>query len=323
MTVTVATIQKGTVLKFNNRGLPWPQDQQICLCHADFITDPILSDLLTDHSCFAIPKLAIDENNQFILHFSELYLTLLIHLILVLKVTCLYPLTAMTTFNGEEDTHLHKCLLVKTFFRFPQDQADNNYNPLHEPSSDEDDDSEEEAEVIQQVQASHHSQHLAQVWGSSCNVHFASVASTSTPAFASGTSIPPTTSTSATAPTSAATSGSTPILTATPTHRASHVPVNPSRTFDLLKLVPSKPWSTNWSSTPGLYTGEITSMEPKIKQAYMLAVEGTSATGLHLSTSSLDALADQFQNSLAMWQKVEISLRSCILSDYLFCEQFI
>ena len=218
-----------------------------------------------------------------------------------LKVTCLYPLTAMTAFNGEEAACLHKCLSAKTFFRFPQDWANNNYDPLHEPSSDEDDSEEEEEEVIWQVQASCCSQHLAQVQGSSHNVCFASATSTSTPASASGISNPPTMSTSATAPMSAVTSGSTPISTAAPPCRASNVPVNPiqpRRTFDLLKLVPSKPWSTDWSPTPGLYTGKITSMEPKIEQAYMLAVEGTSATGLHLSAPSLDALADQFRNLL-------------------------
>ena len=65
------------LLKFNNRGLPQPQDQQIRLRHAAFTIVPTLSDLLTDHYCFTIPKLAIDGNSRFVLHFSELSLTIL------------------------------------------------------------------------------------------------------------------------------------------------------------------------------------------------------------------------------------------------------
>ena len=65
------------LLEFNNRGLPQLQDQQIRLHCAAFTTYPTLSDLPTDCYHFAIPKLVIDGNNRFVLHFSKLSLTIL------------------------------------------------------------------------------------------------------------------------------------------------------------------------------------------------------------------------------------------------------
>ena len=162
----------------------------------------------------------------------------------------------MIAFDGNNAAQLHTCLLVKTFFRFPWDQANNNYCLLDKPSSDEDsEDSEEEAEMIQQVQALHHSQHIVQAQTSTCNVCLAA-----------------STSNSASAPTS------------TPTHQApaaqfDHLRLG--RVFDLLKSVPLKPWSTDWTPTLECYAGMITTQQPKIEQAYMLA-GGENCGGLHL-----------------------------------------
>lgn len=272
------------VLEFGNRGLQRPQDQQIRLRRAAFnIPDPTISDLLTDRYRFAIPKLAIDGNNRFVLHFSELYShhpvalpDVHIHSI----VTRSHPLTGLITFDGDEVARLHTCLSAKFFHSFPLDRADNSYDPLHEPSSDSEDDTEEEAEVIRQVQASRRSQRLAQAHTSSRSVRFATEAS-----------IPTSTSTSTTTSTS----------TSDPTHRAPNATVNPlrpRRTFDLLESVPSKPWSTNWTPTPGRYSGTITSGELKVDQAYALAVKGNQNDGLHLSSLLLGAIADEYRQLL-------------------------
>ena len=206
----------------------------------------------------------------------------------------------MTTFDGDEAAWLHTCLLAKTIFRFPWDRADNDYNPFHEPSSDEENISEEESEVIQQVQASRHLQRLGQAHASSCNVRFAATTSTST---STPMSTSTSTSTSSSTPTSTSTSTLTPTSTSAPAHRAlNDVPVNPlqpSRTFDLLESVPSKPWSTNWTPTPGCYSGIITPQELKVEQVYMFAMEGSQDNGLHISSRSLGALADKFRELLS------------------------
>lgn len=177
---------------------------------------------------------------------------------------------ATIAFDGNNAAQLHTCLLAKTFFRFPWDQASNNYHLLNELSSDKDDDSEEEAEVIWQVQALCCLQHIVQAQTSTCNVCLVASASTS-----------------ASAPTS------------TPTHQAPAAQFNclrPGRTFDLLKSVPPKPWSTDWTPTLGCYAGMITTWQPKIEQTYMLA-EGENH-GLHLSGPSLAALVDKFKENL-------------------------
>lgn len=68
-------------LEFNNQGIQRPQDQQIRLCHTALPVDATISELLADHYRFALPKLVLDGNNRFVVHFSVLSLILILLLI--------------------------------------------------------------------------------------------------------------------------------------------------------------------------------------------------------------------------------------------------
>ena len=138
------------LLKFNNRGLPWPTDQHIQLRHAALPMSVTINNLILNCTRFAIPKLAISGSNRFVLHFGMFSLILQSHRTqysLLLIFVQLYPFTAMTSFGDADTIQLHTCLLVKTYFKFTHDHADGSSGQVDEPSSD-DDNSNEETEVF-------------------------------------------------------------------------------------------------------------------------------------------------------------------------------
>lgn len=58
------------LLKFNNRGLPRSQDQQIWLCCAVFENEATITNLLCDCTQFTNPNLAINGNQWFVICFG-------------------------------------------------------------------------------------------------------------------------------------------------------------------------------------------------------------------------------------------------------------
>ena len=167
----------------------------------------------------------------------------------------------MTVFESDDVTHLHTCLSTKTYFRFPQDCTGGGLDHINKPSSDEGDNNKEEPEVLHQVQSSHRLHRPPQV--SSCTDRFALPPSPSSPMC--HTSIP----------TINSFSGSTPTV---PTD-----PLRPGGSFASLSSLPPKIWDSVWVSYPGCYQGQLSSLQPRAKQAYRLAADDNRGDGLHLT----------------------------------------
>ena len=75
-------------------------------------------------------------------------------------------------------------------------------------------------------------------------------------------------------------------------------PLRPGGSFASLSLLPPKIWDSVWVSSPGLYWGQLSSLQPRAERAYRLAAGDDRGNGLHLTGRSIAALADEFKSLL-------------------------